>query len=93
MSFSKESEWVITRNFVLCLGLCTGRFRLGWAIEKVLYDKALHVGLGSILRTWAKEKQNQKRQWNLAASVSEQSMQGPKDYVCLVGIYQKFPLL
>lgn len=52
------------RNFTLCWDFEWGVSRLGWAIEKVLYDKVLHMGLGFILRVKTEGKQNQKRQWN-----------------------------
>ena len=49
------------------------------------------MGLSSILRIRAEERQNQKRQWNLAASISEQNIQGLKDYVWL-GFSKSFTL-
>ena len=49
------------------------------------------MGLASILRIRAEERQNQKTQWNLAASISEQNIQGLKDYVWL-GFSKSFTL-
>lgn len=79
------------KDFMLWLGLCTGRYRLGWAIERGLYDRALLMGLGSILRIQEAEKTKSKKQWNLAASISEQSIQGLKDQVWL-GFSKSFTL-
>lgn len=81
---------VKVENFTLCLELFSGCFRQSWATEKVSYSRALHVGLGSILRIRAEGKHNQKRQQNPAASTSEQSVQVSQNYAYLVGICRSF---